>query len=381
MIQSDVSSIFFLSAGLAGICAIATVYPYVVYPALLRLLPVRPIVCADGSLSFSLLFCAYNEADSLPKKLENIRVLKGRHPDLQVLAFDDGSNDGTYELLSADPGLITTVRGEGRSGKARGMKTLARLATGEVLVFTDANVVLDAFALDRLRPYYGDPEVGGVCGTLLYENDGTSPTSKVGALYWRLEEATKALESRTGSVMGGDGSIFSIRRSLYPEFPDTVLDDLTVSMSPVFAGKRLVRAPDVVAYERCVTQRHEEFARKVRIAARAFHTNRVLLPQLRRMSLINRFKYGSRKLVRWFGAIPLAVGTLAALVAAACISPAALAVLAGLIVLAGVLAAGARHGPLAAGAEILIAMGATAIGVFKAMQGQTMVTWAPPKSR
>ena len=76
-----------------------------------------------------------------------------------------------------------------------------------------------------------------------------SPTAKVGALYWRLEEATKALESRTGSVMGGDGSIFSIRRSLYPDFPDSVLDDLTVSMSPVFAGKRLIRADDVIAFE------------------------------------------------------------------------------------------------------------------------------------
>lgn len=378
MIQSDV---FILFVGTSVVCAIATIYPYVIYPALLRFFPDRPIACADAPFNFSLLFCAYNEAANLPEKLENIRALRARYPSLQVLAFDDGSNDGSFELLSADPDLITVVRGRGRSGKAFGMKTLAKSATGDVLVFTDANVILDVAALDRLRPYYGDPEVGGVCGTLIYEQDRSSPTSKVGALYWRLEEATKALESRTGSVMGADGSIFSIRRSLYPDFPDTVLDDLTVSMSPVFAGKRLVRAPDVVAYERCVTQRREEFARKIRIAARAFHTNLVLFPQLRRMSLVNRFKYTSRKLVRWFGAVPLAVGTLAALVAAASLSPAAFATLAALIAFVVMLAASASRGPLAAGAEIILAMGATAIGVFKAIRGQTMVTWTPPKSR
>ena len=41
--------------------------------------------------------------------------------------------------------------------------------------------------------------------------------------------------------MGADGSIFAVRRELYPDFPDTVQDDFTVSMSAVFAGRRLVR--------------------------------------------------------------------------------------------------------------------------------------------
>jgi cellulose synthase/poly-beta-1,6-N-acetylglucosamine synthase-like glycosyltransferase len=373
--------LFLISAAIAAACAVATVYPYLIYPLLLRLLPVRLVAHADVPLRFSLLLCAYNEAESLPAKLQNVRALRARHPDLQVLAFDDGSNDGTWQLLSSDPALITAVRGKGRCGKAFGMKTLAKLAEGDVLVFTDANVIVDATALDRLRTYFGDPEVGGVCGSLVYEHDPDSATSTVGALYWRLEESIKELESRSGSVMGADGSIFSIRRTLYPDFPDTVLDDLTVSMSAVFAGKRLVRAADVVAYERSVAQRSEEFARKVRIAARAFHTNAVLLPQLRRMSPINRFKYASRKLIRWFGAVPLAVGSIAALVAAASVSPAAFAILSGLVAATGALAIVARRGPLAAGAEIVIAMGATAIGVFKAAQGHRMVTWAPPKSR
>jgi cellulose synthase/poly-beta-1,6-N-acetylglucosamine synthase-like glycosyltransferase len=381
LIHSDVSSLFLISAAIAAACAVATVYPYLIYPLLLRLLPVRLVAHADVPLRFSLLLCAYNEAESLPAKLQNVRALRARHPDLQVLAFDDGSNDGTWQLLSSDPALITAVRGKGRCGKAFGMKTLAKLAEGDVLVFTDANVIVDATALDRLRTYFGDPEVGGVCGSLVYEHDPDSATSTVGALYWRLEESIKELESRSGSVMGADGSIFSIRRTLYPDFPDTVLDDLTVSMSAVFAGKRLVRAADVVAYERSVAQRSEEFARKVRIAARAFHTNAVLLPQLRRMSPINRFKYASRKLIRWFGAVPLAVGSIAALVAAASVSLAAFAILAGLVAATGALAIVARRGPLAAGAEIVIAMGATAIGVFKAAQGHRMVTWAPPKSR
>src|SRR3546814_6771444 len=98
--------------------------------------------------------------------------------------------------------------------------------------------------------------------------DGESATASVGSLYWRIEERLKDEESRTGNVLGADGSIFSIRRALYPEFPDSVLDDLTVSMAVVFAGRRLVKAKDVIARERLVAGRGDEYRRKVRIAAR-----------------------------------------------------------------------------------------------------------------
>ena len=370
---------------IAIICAIVVIYPYLIYPVLLKLWPKRPVsfgtADARDGRSFTLLFCAYNEADSMPAKLQNIAELKVRYPSLSVLAFDDGSTDGTADLIERSALGIGLVRGSGRSGKAHGMKLLVSKADTEFLVFTDANVLLDISALDALVACYEDPSVGGVCGALRYIGSDESATAAVGGLYWRLEERLKDLESATGSVMGADGSIFSIRRALYPDFPDSVLDDLTVSMECVFRGYRLVKCNDVVAYEKLVSKRSDEFARKARIAGRAFATHTYLRPARRQMTRADRFRYASHKTVRWFGAAFLFVGSVAGIAAVMLISPlGAIAAVSGIALLI-VVGLWTSSGLVSSCTEVLVAMVATLMGVLKALRGRVAVTWEPAKSR
>ncbi|WP_443970679.1 glycosyltransferase [Sphingobium sp. CR28] len=367
----------------AVLCGLLLVWPFVIYPLILRMLPVRPVAAGPqlARLSATLLFCAFNEAASLPAKIVNLRALKARHPELSILAYDDGSSDDTGALLSQASDVLTLVPGPGRTGKAHGMKKMAAMATSDILIFTDANVLLDDDVLDRLLPYYADPDVGGVLGSLRYHGVDASASAGIGALYWRLEEHLKDLESRNGNVMGADGSIFSVRRGLYPDFPDDVLDDLTVSMNVVFAGKRLIKANDVIAREAMVADRQDEYRRKIRIAARAWRTHRYLRANLREMSALDRFKYTSRKLVRWFGAVWLAVGALAILTLAWRWNPfAAMSLVAGgmLLFLAGLTM---RRGPTAAIVDMFLAYVATAQGIWTAMRGANFTTWQPAKSR
>ncbi|MDZ4309649.1 MAG: glycosyltransferase [Cypionkella sp.] len=363
-------------------CGFLVLYPYAVYPFLLRRLPTKAVTPdPSATCSCTLVFCAFNEGRIMSEKLANIAALKARHPDLQVLAFDDGSKDDTAAQILARPDLLELVQGGGRNGKAHGMKLLAARATGDVIVFTDANVVLQEDAIDCIRAWHGDPKVGGLCGTLRYIGAQESVTASVGGIYWRLEEYLKMQESRSGNVMGADGSIFTIRRALYPDFPDTVLDDLTVSMATVFAGKRLIKVDDVVAYERLVAARGEEFARKIRIAARAYHTHLHLRPQLAQMAAVDRFKYASRKIVRWFGGLFLILGTASFLLLCTIVSLwlglAATTGLAAMIWLAPRLG----FKPLDTVLEISLALIATLLGVIKALRGQTIVTWTPAKTR
>lgn len=367
---------------LAGLCAFFVIYPYLIYPVILRSLRTQAIqVTGPRPRSVTLVFCAFNEGAALETKLANIESLKVQYSDLEVLAYNDASTDDTLQRLSARPDLIAVVNGDSRRGKAHGMKRLATLARGEILVFTDANVLLRDDAIDNLLTWYQDQSVGGVCGTLRYLNAADSATASVGGAYWRLEEKLKSFESRTGNVMGADGSIFSIRKELYPDFPDSVLDDLTVSMATVFAGTRLVKVDNVVAFERLVSDRKDEFARKVRISTRAFHTHRYLRPQLRKMSRIDKFKYASRKIVRWFGGLFLILGAACAVFLSALVSPWFTAGLVAIISAVGFFASRVKFGAAGIVADVVLALLATQLGVIRAMRGQTQTTWSPAKSR
>lgn len=371
-------------AALSALCLLIFVYPYFLYPLVLRLFRAVPIERRQIDLGISILFCAYNEIECLPEKIENLRQLKRQREDLEVLVYDDSSSDGTYELLKSAPDVLTVVTGPGRTGKAAGMKMLAARASGDILIFTDANILLAPDLIDRLLPYYGDPDVGGAACTIRTTSDADSPTSQVGSTYVALDDKLQQLESSTGNVMGASGGLFSVRRELYPDFPDSVQDDFAVSMSVIFQGKRLVKAPDAVGFERSVSRRGEEVQRKIRIGARAYHTHAFLRPGIAKMHARDRLKYVSRKVLRWFGGIFLALGVAFA-VAAAVLGEALSAGIVGWL-LAGSLAAIAvatRLGSsrLAAVADVIVAIYATLIGVLRGMAGETMTTWAPAKSR
>lgn len=360
-------------------------YPYVLYPWVLRLLPTRPSEPAApdaAPLTASLLFCARNEERALPRKLENLRSLQQALPSLEILAYSDASDDGTAQLLAEASGILSFIDSPVRTGKAAGMRQLVDRATGDVLVFSDANVLFADDAIPALLRHYGDPSVGAVAGIMAYENAADGATAAVGSAYWSMIERIRLLESRSGSMMGAGGAILSIRRSLYPDVPSHLLDDMIVSVSPMFSGYRAISAPDALAFEQMATTSVDEFRRRRRIACRALNTQRHLAPSLAGLSRLDRFKWFSHRRMRWlsglFFGLALVSGTTALAVAAT--PPLAVAALgAGL----GLTWLGHRFelGPVSKIANVLTAFLANTIGQVEAMRGKTYQTWDPPTTR
>jgi cellulose synthase/poly-beta-1,6-N-acetylglucosamine synthase-like glycosyltransferase len=364
-------------------CALAVVYPYAIYPLILARLPERPLrpLAERPRGRLSLAFCAYNEAAVLAEKINNLKRLKEADPDLEILAYSDGSADATAEMLQAEADWIRVFAAEERHGKSHGMNTLVTAARGDILVFTHANVLLEPGALAALQRNFADPSVGCVCGQLIYTNPEEGATAATGSLYWRLEERVKALESRSGSTMGADGSIFAVRRALYRPVPPDIIDDMFISLSILCDGYRVIRDPLVIAYERTATDSGDEFRRKVRIACQAFNCHRLLSPRLRRLPALDRFKYASHKLLRWFGIYFFALGAAAA-AAWLLLQGLGLVALAGLVVAVLGYAAGRAGVPrkLAQGVEIIRAMAATGWGLIRAQRGERFQTWELPAS-
>jgi hypothetical protein len=92
-------------------------------------------------------------------------------------------------------------------------------------------------------------------------------------------------------------------------------------------------------------------------------------------------KYFSRKMLRWFGGVFIALGALSGLAAVATVSTIAAAVVAAGALVATAVSINASTGYLAKVGEMGLDTFATLLGVVQGMRGQTMASWAPAKSR
>jgi len=121
-------------------------------------------------VSISVVIPARNEVHNLANCLAG--VLEQDHPNVQVVVLDDGSSDGTAEVLDAyvaKHANIVSLKGgqqlpEGWFGKPWACQRAQKAATGSWLVFIDADVRLQPEALSRAVGYAMDEGVDMVTG-------------------------------------------------------------------------------------------------------------------------------------------------------------------------------------------------------------------------
>jgi cellulose synthase/poly-beta-1,6-N-acetylglucosamine synthase-like glycosyltransferase len=374
---------------LCALFLLLAAHPFVTYPMSLRFLSrgrPRPAATGDGgppaAPSFTICVCAYNEEAVIERKVRNMLDLRRRSGAVEILVYVDAAADRTASLLEPFQDDITVIVSPRRLGKTHGMNLLAERATADIIVFTDANVMIGDDSLGALADAFRDPNVGCVCGHLVYTNEAGTPTSEVGSVYWRLEERIKKLESAEGAAMGADGSLFAVRRHLHRPIPPNLIDDMFLSLSVLCEGFRVVRAEGAIAYEESVTASSEEFRRKIRIACQAFNVHRHLWPSLRRLSSRIVYMYISHKLLRWLSIYNLAIAGLLAAAGLLLLGMPLPAIL--VAVAAGAVLLWQGHAwhitPLAQIGEILVALLGAGIGVAESVRGKQYQTWTPAAS-
>lgn len=321
-----VTTSFWIVAGLV-------IYVYGGYPLLLALVAAlggaRPAFRGDSAPAVTLLISAFNEADVIARKIENSLGLDYPGDRLQIIVISDASDDGTDDIATSYAGRgVELLRMPERGGKTLGLNAAMERATGDVVVFSDANALYRSDAIRALVRHFADERVGAVVGESTYEaSDAGADRSE--SSYWRYETAIKRLETRVGSVVGGDGAIYAIRKACYRPMAADALSDFVNPLQIVRQGLRCVYDPEALSVEEAAGSFSGEFRRKVRIVNRAWRG------MLSMRTLLNPFRYGffaveliSHKLLRWlmpfflliafvlnlvlFGVHPVYQGTLAA---------------------------------------------------------------------
>jgi cellulose synthase/poly-beta-1,6-N-acetylglucosamine synthase-like glycosyltransferase len=296
---------------LAAVFFLLTIHPYTLYPLSLWMMPRHPLKPPpEGWRRPTVAICmsAYNEEQVIVAKVESLLAMVAAYGPATINIYVDGSADRTAEMLEPYRDRIRLLVSKERRGKTAGMKSLVAGAEGELLAFTDANVVVPADALVNLAAALHDPEVCCASARLLYSNQDETGVSASGAIYWRLEEFIKSLETETVGLVGVDGALFVIARDAYFAPPDELIDDLYVSMCALLTGKRVVSAQSVMVEERGAARWNEEFHRKARIACQAIRVHRALWPRLSKASPQLLYCYLSHRFVKWMTPFNLLAG-------------------------------------------------------------------------
>lgn len=249
----------------------------------------------------TLLIAAYNEESVIEEKMKNCRALNYPGDKLNIVWVTDGSNDSTNEML-AGYNDVTVLFERQRCGKTAAINRGMQYIHTPVVIFTDANTMINPEAVREIVKCFENPAVGCVAGEkriAVLEKDGAAAGGE--GLYWKYESALKSLDSKLKTAVGAAGELFAIRRDLFTVMDnDTLLDDFILSMRIAAQGYKIEYCDRAYAVESGSADMKEEEKRKVRIAAGGLQS----IWRLR--ALLNIFRYGmmsfqyiSHRVLRW----------------------------------------------------------------------------------
>jgi biofilm PGA synthesis N-glycosyltransferase PgaC len=302
-IAQTLEIIFWASLGIV-------LYTYLGYPVVLGILvnarklfaPRTTVVYSDNELpEVTILVASYNEADILEQKILNTAQLDYPVNKRYHWFVTDGSTDNSGDIVRKHGGF-EIFHESARRGKNAAVNRVMKLVKTPIVVFCDANTILNREALKLLVRHFKDPNVGAVAGEkrVMLGTSENAAGSGEGA-YWKYESLLKKWDSEFNTVVGAAGELLAVRTNLFEEVPPGVfIEDFRLSMNIARAGYRVVYEPDAYAMETASASIAEEKKRKIRISAGG------LIEVWHFMPLLNFFRYGwlsfqyvSHRMLRW----------------------------------------------------------------------------------
>lgn len=199
----------------------------------------------------TVIVAACDEADHLESAVESL--LGQDYPDLEIVVVDDRSEDATgriVDLLAARHpnvrGLHVTDLPEGWLGKVHALHTATRAASGDFLLFTDADVHFERGVLRRAVARCEECGIDHLAVAPLVHSPGFLQESVVAAFMSGFMLGTRAFDvARPGSkAFAGVGAFNLVRRSVFDRTPGfewlrmEVLDDVGLGLMMHRAGAR-----------------------------------------------------------------------------------------------------------------------------------------------
>jgi biofilm PGA synthesis N-glycosyltransferase PgaC len=288
------------------ICFSIILYTYAGYPLLLRFIVfikdlVSPLRINNKIyVPVTLIVPAYNEESIIEEKIRNCMSLDYPAELLHIIFVTDGSIDDTSSVIKKYPGILH-LHEDVRRGKLAAINRAMLFAKTDIVIFTDANTMLNREGILKIVAHYTHKKVGAVSGEKRILTSNNEAVTQGEGLYWKYESWIKRLDSRLYTVVGAAGELFSLRRNLYTALPEsTIIEDFVQSLLICTKGYVVRYEPEAYSLEKASDSVEDEMERKIRISAGGFQAMAYLknLFNILRFPLVS-FQYISHRVLRW----------------------------------------------------------------------------------
>lgn len=222
---------------------------YVLYNLVVLLAGLRRSwkVQEDFAPPLTVVIPAHNEESHILRKLEN--VFGSDYPGelLEVIVVDDGSTDGTADIVREFENVKLLRTGE-RKGKIVAQKLAFERASNEIVAITDVTVTTPSDAFRKLVAHMSDPRVGAVSACMTVRNRDVNYMTRVSQFLFDIQNAQKLGESRLDSAAGLFGQMSLVRREAIGDFSaDVIYEDREFGITLRRRGYRARIEPGVLA--------------------------------------------------------------------------------------------------------------------------------------
>lgn len=286
-------------------CAALLLYTWMGYGCLVWLLAkLRPIRVRKAPITpmVSIIVAARNEQENIRARIEDLLLLSYPRDKIQIIIASDGSKDRTADLVRerSDEQVLLLEFPKSRGRAAVHNDTVA-VASGQILVFTDAATRFARDFVTELVSNFADPRVGCVSGEIVFENRNATSVTRPRSLYWRYEYWMRNCESRCGVSACASGPCMAVRRDLFRPFAHGSYDvDFMTPLDVVEQGYLVLQDPSAIAVDQMFAAPRQEFRAQVRMVSRNL---RGYLDRYCLLSLSGRPQFAwalvSHKVLRW----------------------------------------------------------------------------------
>jgi cellulose synthase/poly-beta-1,6-N-acetylglucosamine synthase-like glycosyltransferase len=196
----------------------------------------------------SIVVPAYNEEENISRCIQAV-MNQDFNGEKEIIIVNDGSTDKTGSVASLYPVKLLDL--QRNSGKAQALNRGLRNATGDIVIFSDADSEISKNAVSSLtRCLEENPDVAAACGTVYVKNgDGKhSLLRNFQEIEYHLEqEVTRQLQSIDGKVLVCPGPLFAVRRNVADEIGfsnATVVEDADFTICILKKSMKVIKAPD-----------------------------------------------------------------------------------------------------------------------------------------